>query len=131
MISALVLACVAGLLAGLAFLPRARDAVRSETQLVRVLGVPLLAARPLAPVAIAAQLMGCWFARGRRVLPIVSAESAAGGTRAAVELARALAASGEKTLLIDANLRAPRLHAEDPDGQIAVDHYHHAALEII
>ena len=112
MISALVLACVAGLLAGIAFMPRAAAAVRSETQLVEVLGVPLLAARPLAPGAIAAQLVACWFGRGRRVLPIVSAESGAGGTRAAVDLARALAALGEKTLLIDANLRGPRLHAE-------------------
>lgn len=112
MILALMLACIAGVLAGLAFMPRGRGAVRSENQLIELLGVPLLAARPLAPRAVAAQLVACWFGRGRRILPVVSAEREAGGTRAAAELARALAAMGEKTLLIDANFRAPRLHAE-------------------
>ena len=112
MISTLALACIAGLLAGLVFMPRARRIVRSENQLIEVLGVPLLAARPLAPAAVAAQLVGCWFGRGRRVLPIVSAESGPQATRAAAQLARALAAMGEKTLLIDANLRTPQLHAE-------------------
>jgi protein-tyrosine kinase len=110
----LALAGVAGLTAGYALLParRGRPLVRSENQLVQALGVPLLAARPLAPQALAAQLLEHWFRRGRAVLPVVSAESGIGRTRTAAELARAFAAMGERTLLIDADFRSPGLHAE-------------------
>jgi Mrp family chromosome partitioning ATPase len=108
----LALAGVAGLAAGSAFLPSRRSQVRSEMQLVHVLGTPLLAARPLAAQALAAQLVEHWFRRGRTLLPLVSAERGVGCTRAAVQLARALAAMGEKTLLIDADFRSPGVHAE-------------------
>jgi len=108
----LAAAGVVGLTVGSAFLPSRRPKVRSENQLVEVLGVPLLAARPLAPQALAQQLLAHWFRRGRSVLPVVSAERGIGGTRAVAELARALAALGERTLLIDADFRSPGVHAE-------------------
>ena len=108
----LAAAGMVGLTVGSAFLPSRRRALRSENQLIEVLGVPLLAARPLAPQALAQQLLAHWFHRGRVVLPVVSAERGIGGTRAAVELARALAALGERTLLIDADFRSPAVHAE-------------------
>ena len=108
----LAAAGVVGLTVGSAFLPSRRPKVRSENQLVQVLGVPLLAARPLAPHALAQQLRAHWFRPGRAVLPVVSAERGIGGTRAAAELARALAALGERTLLIDADFRSPGVHAE-------------------
>lgn len=108
----LAAAGVVGLTVGCAFLPSRRRGLRSENQLVEVLGVPLLAARPLAPQALAQQLRAHWFHRGRVVLPVVSAERGIGGTRAAVALARALAALGERTLLIDADFRSPAVHAE-------------------
>jgi protein-tyrosine kinase len=102
----------AGLAVGTAFLPLRRRALRSEEQLLEVLGVPLLAARPLAPQALAAQLAAHWFGCGRRILPVVSAERGSGRTRAAADLARAFAAMGRRTLLIDADFRSPGLHAE-------------------
>lgn len=108
----LVLAAVAGIAVGAAFLPSRRREVRSENQLVEVLGIPLLAARPPAPHALAQQLLAHWFRRGRAVLPVVSAERGTGSTRTVAELGRALAALGERTLLIDADFRSPRLHAE-------------------
>jgi protein-tyrosine kinase len=108
----LALAAVAGLVAGAAFLPSRRPQVRSENQLVAVLGNSLLAARPSAPHALAPQLLAHWFRRGRPLLPVVSAESGTGSTRTVAELGRALAALGERTLLIDADFRSPRLHAE-------------------
>ena len=108
----LVLAAVAGLTVGAAFLPSRRRELRSENQLVAVLGTSLLAARPLAPRALAQQLLAHWFRRGRPVLPVVSAESGTGSTRTVAALGRALAALGERTLLIDADFRSPRLHAE-------------------
>lgn len=108
----LVLGAVAGLAVGAGFLPVRRRQVRSESQLVEVLGTSLLAARPLAPQALSEQLLAHWFRRGHAVLPVVSAESGTGSTRTAAELARAFAALGERTLVIDADFRAPRLHAE-------------------
>src|ERR687898_1804483 len=110
--ASLVLAAVAGLAVGAAFLPSRRHEVRSENQLVAVLGTSLLAARPSAPHALAQQLLAHWFRRSRPVLPVVSAESGTGSTRTVAELARALAALGERTLVIDADFRAPRLHTE-------------------
>jgi Mrp family chromosome partitioning ATPase len=108
----LLLAAIAGLVGGAAFLPSRRAQVRSESQLVALLGSSLLAARPSVPQALAPQLLAHWFRRGRPVLPVVSAESGTGSTRTVAELGRALAALGERTLLIDADFRSPRLHAE-------------------
>jgi protein-tyrosine kinase len=107
----LLLAVAAGLAVGAAFLP-SRNQVRSENQLVAVLGASVLAVRPSAPQALAQQLLAHWFRRRRAVLPVVSAERGTGSTRTVAELGRALAALGERTLVIDADLRSPRLHAE-------------------
>ena len=87
-----------------------RAAARSEKDLVGTLGVPIVAARPLAAPQLARQLLTHWFGRGRPVLAVVSAEPGDGAARVAAELARACAASGEPTLLIDADFRAPALH---------------------
>jgi receptor protein-tyrosine kinase len=91
-------------------LSRRADGRRSENELNATLGVPMVAARPLAPNDLARQLAAQWFGRGRPVLAVVSAESGDGGTQVAAELARALARRGERTLLIDADFRAPSLH---------------------
>jgi len=48
-----------------------------------------------------------WFGRGNRALAIVEARSGDGGGVLAANLAVAFAQLGERTLLIDANLRAP------------------------
>ena len=85
-------------------------AVRSETELIATLGVPMLAARPLAPQALSQQLREYWFGRGRPVLAVVSAKTGDGSTLVAAELARIFAASGEPTLVIDADFRSPALH---------------------
>jgi capsular exopolysaccharide synthesis family protein len=87
-----------------------QPAARSENELIEVLGAPLLAARPLAPRGLSQQLLAHWFGLGRPVLAIVSANSGDGRTRVAAELARAFAAMGEPTLVIDADLRSPGLH---------------------
>jgi len=84
---------------------------RCENDLNQALGVPILAARPLAAEQLCAQLLAHWFRGGRAVLAVVSPESGA-RTRVAVELARAFARMGEATLLIDADLRTPRVHRE-------------------
>jgi Mrp family chromosome partitioning ATPase len=97
--------------AGLIFLGRRpRAAARSEKDLVGTLGVPIVAARPLAARELARQLLTHWFERGRPVLAVVSAQPGDGAARVAAELARACAASGEPTLLIDADFRAPVVH---------------------
>src|SRR3954471_8304427 len=87
--------------------------VRAERELIAVMGEPLLAARPLAPEAVRAlalQLLEHWFDGRRSLLPVVSARSQDGRTSLAMQLARAFAALGQRTLLIDADLRAPSLH---------------------
>ena len=84
--------------------------VRSEKELVAALGSPLVAARPLAVEALAEQLAAHWFRRGRPVLAVVSAEEGVAHARVAAELARAFARSGERTLLVDADIRRPALH---------------------
>jgi len=85
---------------------------RGEKALVAALGPPLLAARPLraeTQVAQAEQLLAHWFSRCR-LLPVVSSTRGEGRTQLALDLARRLAALGVRTLLIDGDLRAPRLH---------------------
>lgn len=87
--------------------------VRCEDDLVAALGAPLIAARPLAPAAIEALsrlLLGAWFRGGRALLAVVSPHGAEGRTHAAAALARSFAALGERTLLIDADLRSPAQH---------------------
>ena len=58
--------------------------------------------------AIRSQLMLRWFARGRRALAIVGVGQDDGGALFAANLAVVFAQLGEQTLLVDANLRAPR-----------------------
>jgi Mrp family chromosome partitioning ATPase len=89
---------------------RERRAVRSESELIATLGVPMIAVRPLAPQALSGQLLAHWFGRGRPVLAVVSARVGDGRTLVAAQLARACAASGERTLVIDADFRSPALH---------------------
>lgn len=58
--------------------------------------------------AIRSQLMLRWFARGRRALAIVGVDADDGGALFAANLAIVFSQLGEQTLLVDANLRAPR-----------------------
>jgi chain length determinant protein tyrosine kinase EpsG len=51
-----------------------------------------------------------WFGRGNRVLAVVEARSGNGCNALAANLAVSFAQLGERTLLIDANLRAPTQH---------------------
>jgi hypothetical protein len=89
---------------------RRRRPVRHERELVAALGIPLLAARPSEPQALRAlcrQLLEHWFVGGRALLPLV-------GNAHTAEIARDMAVifaeMGVRTLLIDADLRSPRLH---------------------
>ena len=94
----------------LSLVSRRAERVRSERDLIATLGMPIVAARPLAAADLARQLSAHWFDRGRPVLAVVSAETGDNGTQVAAELARALARRGEPTLLIDADFRDPSLH---------------------
>jgi chain length determinant protein tyrosine kinase EpsG len=58
--------------------------------------------------AIRSQLMLRWFARGRRALAIVGVDHDDGAALFAANLAIVFSQLGEQTLLVDANLRAPR-----------------------
>ncbi len=58
--------------------------------------------------AIRSQLMLRWFARGRRALAIVGVDPDDGAALFAANLAIVFSQLGERTLLVDANLRAPR-----------------------
>ena len=58
--------------------------------------------------AIRSQLMLRWFARGRRALAIVGIDGDDGASLFASNLAVVFSQLGEQTLLVDANLRAPR-----------------------
>ena len=92
---------------------RRRRPVRRERELVPLLGNPLLAARPLQPEALRAlarQLLEHWFTPERKLLPVVSAGKGDGRTSVTLELAHRLAQMGKRTLVIDANFRAPSLH---------------------
>ncbi len=63
--------------------------------------------------AIRSQLKLRWFdqAQGRAMLAVVGAGRAEGGSYLAANLAIVFAQMGERTLLIDADMRAPRQHA--------------------
>lgn len=89
-----------------------RSPVHCEKDLIAALGQPLLAARPLRAEtrnAQAEQLRVHWFSR-RRLLPVVSAARGEGRSELALDLARRVAALGVPTLLVDGDLRSPRLH---------------------
>jgi protein-tyrosine kinase len=58
--------------------------------------------------AIRSQLMLRWFARGRRALAVVGVDRDDGAALCAANLAIVFSQLGEQTLLVDANLRAPR-----------------------
>ena len=88
--------------------------VRGERELLAAIGNSLLAARPSRPEALralCAQLAQYWFGAGRTLLPLVSLRAGDGRSTLAAELAQRFAAMGERTLLIDADLRSPSLHA--------------------
>lgn len=92
---------------------RRRRPVRTERDLVPVLGNPLLAARPLQPEALRAlarQLLDHWFTGERKLMPVVSAGKGDGRSSLAAQLAIVFAEMGERTLLIDADFRSPSLH---------------------
>ena len=102
---------IGALLFGFVALWRRRGPVaRSESELIAVLGAPLVAARPLEPRELSRLLLEQWFGQGHGVLAVVSAESRGRHTHVTVELGRALAREGVPTLVIDADLRSPRLH---------------------
>jgi len=58
--------------------------------------------------AIRSQLMLRWFARGRRALAIAGSTLEDGASLFAANLALVFSQLGERTLLVDANLRSPR-----------------------
>jgi capsular exopolysaccharide synthesis family protein len=85
----------------------------NERDLLRTLGTPLLAVRPLREAALRGlcrQLLDHWLQPGRVLLPVVSAQRGEGRTYLAAHLAAGFAALGEKTLLIDGDFRSPGLH---------------------
>jgi receptor protein-tyrosine kinase len=87
--------------------------VRSEQALIEAIGEPLLAARPAQPEALRAlchQLLEHWCVGARALLPIISARAGDGRSTLALALAHEFARLGERTLLIDADFRAPSLH---------------------
>jgi Mrp family chromosome partitioning ATPase len=112
----LAIGAALGLVAGSAITVwqnRRRSTVRSERDLVEAIGAPLLAARPLRPEALRAlgqQLLEHWFNGSRTLLPVISVGAHDGRTSLAAALAETFAAMGERTLLIDADLRSPSLH---------------------
>jgi len=60
--------------------------------------------------AIRSQLMLRWFARGHRALAVLGADPEDGAALFAANLGVVFSQLGEQTLLVDANLRAPRQH---------------------
>jgi chain length determinant protein tyrosine kinase EpsG len=76
----------------------------------------LAAYQPFSPQveslrAVRSQLMLRWFARGRNALTIVEVNPTDGGAIFAANLAVVFSQLGERTLLVDANLRQPGLHS--------------------
>jgi chain length determinant protein tyrosine kinase EpsG len=75
----------------------------------------LAAYQPFSPQveslrAVRSQLMLRWFARGRNALTIIEVSPTDGGAIFAANLAVVFSQLGERTLLVDANLRQPGLH---------------------
>lgn len=60
--------------------------------------------------AVRSQLMLRWFARGRKSLVVVGINSGDGASLFTANLAVVFSQLGERTLLVDANLRNPRQH---------------------
>jgi protein-tyrosine kinase len=112
----LAIGAALGLAMGVAFMfwrARRRRPIRNERDLLAVIGEPLLAARPMrreALRALARQLLEHWFNGSHTLLPVVSARAGEGRSSLAVELAMVFAEMGERTLLVDADFRAPDLH---------------------
>ncbi len=76
----------------------------------------LAAYQPFSPQveqlrAVRSQLMLRWFARGRKSLAVVQVNESDGASMFAANLAVVFSQLGENTLLVDANLRKPGLHA--------------------
>lgn len=61
--------------------------------------------------ALRSQLMMRWFNEGYKTLAVVSANADEGGSFLAANLAIVFSQLGERTLLVDANLREPRQHS--------------------
>jgi Mrp family chromosome partitioning ATPase len=90
-----------------------RPPLRHEREIVAALGEPLLAAHPsgrAAVCALARQLVEYWFIDARRLLPVLGLRAGEGPAALAGELAERLGGLGLRTLLIDGDLRSPRLH---------------------
>jgi Mrp family chromosome partitioning ATPase len=88
--------------------------VRCERQLVATLGPALLGARPVRPEALhalAEQIIEHWSGRGRTLVPVIGLHAGEGRSSLALDLAGRLAGLGARTLLVDADLRRPSLHA--------------------
>lgn len=60
--------------------------------------------------AVRSQLMLRWFAAGRKALAVASINSGEGASLFSANLAVVFSQLGERTLLVDANLRRPRQH---------------------
>lgn len=60
--------------------------------------------------AVRSQLMLRWFARGRKALVVVGVDGGDSASLVAANLAVVFSQLGERTLLVDANLRTPRQH---------------------
>jgi protein-tyrosine kinase len=68
------------------------------------------------------QLLLRWFNDRRKTLAVVAARDGEGATEVAANLAIVFAQLGERTLLVEANLRKPRLHelfGVDPDAGLS------------
>lgn len=61
--------------------------------------------------ALRSQLMLRWFANGRRALTVAGIHAGDGASYLAANLAIVFAQLGQRTLLVDADLRSPRQHA--------------------
>jgi capsular exopolysaccharide synthesis family protein len=119
----LALAAVMGLLLGVvvAFLrDRFDNSVRSPAALEKATGVGLLAAIPATKDAdvladayreLRINLRFLQIADGPRVLVVAGADNGDAHTSVAVELARALAGAGHRTVLVDADLRHPAVES--------------------
>ncbi len=123
----LAVALAAGLFLGCLFAYAAESIaprVQTQDELVNTLGLPVLAALPHVPDADDIRLSGAEIGEGYRAVArtVATATGAAktllitspgegdGKTSVSSRLAAALALNGERVLLVDANLRDPRLH---------------------